>query len=77
MQLSIIIPTKNRQQVLLESIEYALRAIENFEAEIIVVNDGDAIHNLPENDKLRLLDNNRQGASKARNMGGREAKYPL
>ena len=77
MQLSIIIPTKNRQQVLLESIEYALRAIENFEAEIIVVNDGDAIHNLPENDKLRLLDNNRQGVSKARNMGGREAKYPL
>lgn len=77
MQLSIIIPTKNRQQVLLESIEYALRAIENFEAEIIVVNDGDAIHNLPENDKLRLLDNNRQGPSKARNMGGREAKYSL
>ena len=77
MQLSVIIPTRNRQQVLLESVAFALQAIKNFDAEIIVVNDGDVITNLPENNKLKLLDNNRQGVSKARNLGAKEAKYPV
>lgn len=77
MQLSIIIPTMNRQQILLQSVELALAAIQDFEAEIIVVNDGNRIDNFPKHEKLTLLENPKQGAASARNYGAAAAKYNI
>ncbi len=77
MQLSIIIATKNREDILLKSILHALEAIQNFEAEIIIINDGDPIGKLIEHEKLLLLDNHQRGVSKARNLGAEKAKSSL
>ena len=39
--ISVIIATRNREQILWETVEKACRAIENKNAEVIVINDGD------------------------------------
>lgn len=78
MLLSIIIPTKNRNELLLETLENALKSIQDFDAEIIVVNDGTALSNLPTNNKsITLLENSGYGVSVARNKGAKVAKGQL
>lgn len=73
MLLSIIIPTKDRQQILQESIAHALEAIHGKDAEIIVVNDGEPITNLLINEKIHLIENHQRGVSVARNAGASAA----
>ena len=78
MLLSIIIPTKNRNELLLETLENAPKSIQDFDAEIIVVNDGTALSNLPTNNKsITLLENSGYGVSVARNKGAKVAKGQL
>ncbi|MBK9793351.1 MAG: glycosyltransferase family 2 protein [Sphingobacteriales bacterium] len=74
MLISIVIPTKNRNEILLESLDDAIKSIENFDAEIIVVNDGVAIKEFPSCKKVTLLENHQRGVSAARNKGAKAAK---
>lgn len=79
MQASIIIPTKNREEILLNSLKAAVKAIETVDAEIIIVNDGDREIQLPEEgrSKIRVILNPKQGVASARNLGARNASSEL
>lgn len=74
MLISIIIPTKNRNEILIESLENAVNSIQGFDAEIIVVNDGVALSNVPINLNVTVLENAESGVSSARNKGANAAK---
>lgn len=74
MLISIIIPTKNRNEILIESLENAVNSIRGFDAEIIVVNDGVALSNVPINQNVTVLENAESGVSSARNKGANAAK---
>lgn len=74
MDISIIIPTKNRQEVLKQTLEFVVSAIDGKDIEIIVVNDGDEITNKIEYNKLQYLKNTNNGVTFARNLGARMAK---
>lgn len=71
MQASIIIPTKNREAILLNSLKYAVKSIEKIDAEIIIINDGDNEIHLPEEwkSKIRIIKNPKSGVASARNLG--------
>ncbi len=75
MKLSIIIATRNRESILLESLQKAIEAVRNLPAEIIIVNDGS--RQLCFQDcqmtKISILDNNQRGVSTARNLGATHA----
>jgi GT2 family glycosyltransferase len=75
MQASIIIPTKNREEILMNSLEAAVKAIETIDAEIIVVNDGDKDILIPEewHSRIKVILNPKQGVASARNLGARNA----
>jgi glycosyltransferase involved in cell wall biosynthesis len=72
-KVSIIIPTKNQIEILLISLEKAIELVSD-SIEIILVNDGDEI-NLPDYilKKIKILNNDRKGVSKARNLGAKHA----
>lgn len=74
--ISIIIATRNREQILLQTLKKACAAIENTNAEIIVVNDGDNDLKLPCEilDKIKLFNNPKRGVASARNFGADNAK---
>ena len=55
--LSIIIPTKDRTEILKLTLQKAIEAIEGFEIEIIVVNDGNEIKEKFENPKIQYFKN--------------------
>lgn len=75
---SIIIATRNRKKILEESLSYAVEAIKNYNAEIIVVNDGDYFNGFTDPNLSRkgiiLLDNHENGLSCARNKGALHSK---
>lgn len=75
MQASIIIPTKNRETILLNSLRQAIKSIENIDAEIIIINDGDNEIVLPEDwkSKTRIIKNSKSGVASARNLGAANA----
>ncbi|MCB0508730.1 MAG: glycosyltransferase family 2 protein [Bacteroidetes bacterium] len=75
MNFSIIIPTKNRNNILLESLSYAIDACKNHQVEIIIVNDGDKAIELPNEfvDKVKVLKNPKSGVASARNFGAKNA----
>ena len=75
MQASIIIPTKNREAVLLNSLKQAIKSIENIDAEIIIINDGDNEIVLPDEwkSKVRIIKNPKSGVASARNLGASNA----
>ena len=75
-EISIIIATRNREQILWETVEKACIAIENKPVEIIIVNDGDSSMNVPAFliDKIHFFDNPKKGVSSARNFGATKAK---
>lgn len=73
--ITIIIATRNREAILWETVRKALMATDGKNAEIIVVNDGDAAL-VPASDitnKIRCLNNPSKGVSAARNFGAANA----
>ncbi len=78
-QLSIIIPTKDREVIFRETLQRAYIAIANLDAEIIVVNDSktQAI-DIPSGFKnVQIINNPGQGVASARNNGAAIAKSSL
>lgn len=73
--ISIIIATRNREEVLLQTLEKACVATENTNAEIIAVNDGDIDLKIPQElfDKINLINNPKRGVTSARNLGADRA----
>jgi GT2 family glycosyltransferase len=74
--ISIIIATRNREKLLSKTIEKACLAIENTNAEIIVINDSDSPLSFRNQFSKRFLclDNPKKGVSSARNLGASNAK---
>ena len=74
--ISIVIATRNREEILLQTLKKAFLAIENTNAEIIVVNDGNMDIKLPREilEKIRLFNNPKRGVASARNFGVVNAK---
>ncbi len=74
--ISIVIATRNREEILLQTLKKAFLAIENTNAEIIVVNDGNMDIKLPKEilEKIRLFNNPKRGVASARNFGVDNAK---
>jgi len=74
--ISIIIATRNREKILWQTVQKACEAIENKNAEIIVVSDDDAPLNIPGllAGKICYFDNPKRGVSSARNFGSLNAK---
>lgn len=75
MQLSIIIPTKDRGPIFLETLENAVEATRHLDAEIIVVNDSSTSELTvpPYLSKVTVLQNAKSGVASARNTGARKA----
>lgn len=72
MNLSIIIPTYNRVEVLQETFQALIKAIENMNVEVIIVNDNKNNLLNPadyKHPKVKFVDNPKQGAASARNYG--------
>lgn len=74
--ISIIIATRNREHILWETVEKASGAIENKNAEIVVINDGDCPLKVPGllEKKIQYFNNPGKGVSSARNFGSLHAK---
>lgn len=75
MQASIIIPSKNRQDILLNSLQFTVNAIHNVDVEVIIVNDGEKDIDIPVEwkSRVRVLRNDKSGVASARNIGARHA----
>ena len=70
MQLSIIIPTKDRGSVFDETLACAIKAVEHLDAEILVVNDSrERTPSIPDLSAVRMIDNPGKGVAAARNAG--------
>lgn len=78
-ELSIIIPTKNRNEIFLQTLEKVVEAIKEFNAEVIVVNDSNLELDIPLNfkDKILIYNNNERGVAAARNLGALHAQSDL
>ena len=65
---SVIIPTCNRPHFLAEAIASVL-AQQDADFELLIVNDGGALASLPQDGRMRHLENARRGAVAARSLG--------
>lgn len=75
MELSIIIPTCDRGAVFDRSLEEVLKAIQEVDAEVIVINDSKISRPLvPPSPRVSLLDNPRSGVASARNLGASKSQ---
>ena len=73
-EISIIIPTKGREKILVNSLEYLLNS-NPISIEIIVVNDGvEEIKNKINDARITYIKNTKSGAASARNCGAKIAK---
>ncbi len=80
MQLSIIIPTKDRGDIFNKTLSCAIKATAHIQAEIIIVNDsrtGRPDVGKFSNANIKLLDNPKAGVASARNMGAKLAVSDL
>lgn len=70
MKLSIIIPTKDRIEILNRTVENLVEAIKDVDAEIIIINDSKNPVSLSINsNKIQIINNPKSGAASARNFG--------
>ncbi|MEO6681928.1 MAG: glycosyltransferase family 2 protein [Ginsengibacter sp.] len=74
--ISIIIATRNREDILWETIEKACHVATNKNVEIIVINDGDSSINIPNQylNSIIYFDNPKKGVSSSRNLGAANAR---
>ena len=77
MIISIIVPTKERSKVLYQTLTEAIDAVDGFEIEIIVVNDGGDLTNKIDSPIIQYYKNPKKGVSSARNFGASIAKSHL
>ncbi|MDB5227223.1 MAG: b-glycosyltransferase, glycosyltransferase family 2 protein [Bacteroidota bacterium] len=79
MTVSIIIPTKNREQILFNSLEHTVKAIEDIDVEILIINDGDKELLIPVDwmSKIRVIKSPGEGVAAARNLGAKIAASDL
>ncbi|QHT70549.1 glycosyltransferase [Rhodocytophaga rosea] len=80
MELSIIIPTKDRGGILQKTLEHAYHAIQTHQAEIIVVNDSKTTYVEVDplfQDKIKVINNSKSGVASARNLGASQAQAEL
>jgi glycosyltransferase involved in cell wall biosynthesis len=77
-KVSLIMPSKGRDEICMRSVRTALAAIRDMEAELILVNDspGRDLSHLAA-DKLSIVDNVKSGIASARNTGARKARAPI
>ncbi len=74
MELSIVIPTKDRGGIFDATLSAAVGALDGLNAEIIVVNDSKTKEPTLVNDsRVRLINNSKQGVASARNGGAKVA----
>ena len=81
MKISVIIPLFNKQDFILQSIQSALSQ-KKVEIELLVIDDGSSDKSLEmissvSDTRIRVFRQNNLGPSAARNLGMREARYPL
>ncbi len=70
MKLSIIIPTKDRPDIFRQTIHVVVEASKHLQSEIVVVNDSlKGVPDLPNDTRIKLVQNPRQGVAAARNFG--------
>ena len=80
MELTIIIPSKDRAAIVLPTLERVYAAIEGIAAEIVVINDSKtAAIVIPDawQQKVKIFDNPKAGVASARNLGASKAKADL
>jgi GT2 family glycosyltransferase len=79
LQFSIIMPTFERGKVFEQSINAAIEVINDFDAEIIVINDSKKTKIVLNNNnpKVKILVNPKSGVASARNLGARLAEADL
>jgi len=80
MDISIIIPSKDRNHILFETLQKAYVAISGIDGEIILVNDSktQSIPLKPEwTDIVKVIDNPKSGVASARNLGAKHALSEL
>src|SRR5688572_27630540 len=78
MNFSIIIPTKDRKEILLKSLK-CIDAVTNVsDLEVIIINDSDLPLDLDVSSfrcKIRLFKNSKKGVASARNLGAEKAEH--
>ena len=74
-KISIIIATRNREKILWETVEKACKVIEDKNAEIVIINDGESPLIIPQSvvQKIYCFNNPKKGVSSARNFGASKA----
>jgi glycosyltransferase involved in cell wall biosynthesis len=74
--ISIVIPTKDRAEILINTLDAAVKAIQHIDAEIIVVNDSKTSQPvIPQyNGIIKQINNPKNGVASARNLGAAIAK---
>lgn len=78
-EITVIIPTRNRLDILMASLKYLFIAVQHIAAEVIVVNDGDetvykVLNSFP---SVVIIENPGRGVAAARNAGGFRASAKL
>lgn len=74
MDISIIIPTFNREPVLKQTLDHMQALLQAYNAEIIVVNDGEPLKGDYANENIQIFKNPKRGVTSARNFGAANAK---
>jgi glycosyltransferase involved in cell wall biosynthesis len=79
MQISLIIPTKDRAEILLQTLEKVRDSIIDLDAEVIIVNDSSTTKVIPLAGikNLRIIQNSGSGVASARNIGAANAESDL
>ncbi len=79
MKISIIIPTKDRKEILFQTLENVQLSLEGIDAEVLVINDSKTqdVDLSGFNDKFKVIKNPSKGVASARNFGSTLAKSQL
>jgi glycosyltransferase involved in cell wall biosynthesis len=72
-KISIIVATKDRTNILIESTLKNIQVANYYHCEYIIVNDGDNFHIPNSLSTIKIFDNKKMGVSKARNTGAENA----
>lgn len=77
MEISIIIPTFNREAVLKQTLDNLKPLVEKYQIEIIIVNDGEALKDNYTDENIHVFKNPKKGVTAARNFGAAKAKSDI